>query len=231
MTNRRKQRGGLRPDKYLSWEEEKRVRDHIAERARGGSYRDGLNQMIVLMLLDSGLRPTELTYVSIADTPAGHGKDVIWVDDGKGRIDRVVDIPSDLGRSIRRFVKLHRKGAKPASPLLTSEAGVRRRLDRRGNVERSSRLSYDSLYKRVVRIGRSAGVRLYPYRGRHTFGTKVYGVKGNLIFTRDQMGHASTRTTEIYAKTRSEERRREIEQLNTPLFSQKRPENIEQVGR
>ena len=226
--NRRPRRGGKGPDQYLSYADELAIRNHAARLAAGGAQRHATNHMALLILLDSGLRPTELTYVTIADTPAGHGKDAIEVRDGKGHVDRVVEIPTVLARQIRRFVKDHRPGAKPASPLLASEAGVRRRVDREGIIERSSRLSYRSLYERMKVLAAGAGIELYPYQLRHTYATKLAATDPNLIMTRDQLGHSSVRTTEIYAKTRNAERRRAIARLNEPLFALQPSDNTEQ---
>ena len=217
MTKRHKQRGGLRPDKWLSSDEEKRLRDYVKKQATGGSVRAAVNRTIILILLDAGLRASELARLRIADTPAGHGKDAIWVDDGKGSVDRVVDIPRVLGTEIRRFVKLYRKGAKPGSALIASEAGFRRLRDRRG-VERSCRLTYSALYHRVRRIGEAVGVNLYPHKCRHTFGMKTYNVDEDPFFTQDQLGHASVETTRVYARTNNASRRRQVERLNAPLF-------------
>jgi len=218
MTKRRKQRGGLRPDKWLSTEEEKRLRDHTDKQAEGGSVRAAVNRMIIMILLDAGLRASELAMLRIADTPAGHGKDAIWVDDGKGRVDRVVDIPRALSTEIRRFVKLYRRSAKPGSALIVSEAGYRRLQDH-GIVERSCRLTYGSLYHRVRRIGEAAGVKLYPHKCRHTFAMKTYNVNEDTFLTQDQLGHRSLETTRVYARTNSASRRRQVERLNAPLFS------------
>ena len=220
MTKRNKQRGGLRPDKWLSTEEEKRLRDYVDKHAAGGSVRAAVNRMIILILLDAGLRASELAMLRIADTPAGHGKDAIWVDDGKGHVDRSVDIPSELSREIKRFVRLYRRGAKSGSALIESEAGYRRLKDRCRCVERSCRLTYNALYYRVRRIGEAAGVKLHPHKCRHTFAMKMYNVDEDPFFTQDQLGHKSVETTRVYARTNNASRRRQIERLNAPLFAE-----------
>jgi len=225
MTKRRKQRGGLRPDKWLSTAEEKQLREYVDEQAAEGSVRAMVNRMIIMILLDAGLRASELTTLRIADTPAGHGKDAIWVDDGKGRVDRVVDIPKALSTEIRRFVKLYRRSAKPGSALIASEAGYRRLQDH-GTVERSCRLTYSSLYHRVRRIGEMARVKLYPHKCRHTFGMKTYNVAEDTFLTQDQLGHASVETTRVYARTNSASRRQQVERLNAPLFSDNLQDSI-----
>jgi len=225
MTKRRKQRGGLRPDKWLSIEEEKRLRNHVDKCAEGGSVRAVVNRMIIMILLDAGLRASELVMLRIADTPAGHGKDAIWVDYGKGAVDRVVDIPRALSREIRRFVRLYRKSAKPGSALIASEAGYRRLKDH-GIVERSCRLTYNALYYRVRRIGQAAGVRLYPHKCRHTFAMKTYNVAEDTFFTQDQLGHRSVETTREYARTNSASRRYQVERMNAPLSCDNRQDSV-----
>ncbi len=200
-----KHRGGLTPDKYLSKDQLEKLRRHVSDRAAAarerGSKRNVVNELIIELLVNTGLRASELCGLNIADLPVSHGKAGVWVRDGKGGIDRVVDINEALGKRIARYVKLYHKGAKPKSPLLLSESG--------------KRLSYMSLYLRVRRIGENAGIgKLHPHILRHTYLTRLYNVEKDLRFVQDQAGHASPTTTAIYAKTDNESRKRQVEALD-----------------
>ena len=205
MKKKTKHRGGLTPDKYLSKNQLKKLRRHVrdmadAARARG-SYRNIVNELVIELLVNTGLRASELCKLNIADLPVSHGKDSVWVRNGKGNVVRTVDINESLKKRIARYVKLHRKNSKPNSPLLLSEW--------------DGRMSYQGLYTRIKRIGERAGIgKLHPHMLRHTYLTRLYNVEKDLRFVQDQAGHASPTTTAIYAKTDSESRKRQVEGLD-----------------
>jgi len=200
-----RRRGGLAPDKYLSDVQFRKLRQYVKDRAdlartRGGS-RAVVDELIVELLAGTGLRASELCNLNIADLPGAHGKDCIRVRDGKGKISRTVDISEKLKQRLERFVKLYRKGARAASPLLISERG--------------DRIIYRSIYAKIKRIGEQAGIgKLHPHMLRHTYLTRLYNVEKDLRFVQDQAGHASPTTTAIYAKTNSQARRRQVEALD-----------------
>lgn len=211
MTKRKraKKRGGLAPDKYLSEAQLKKLRQNVKDKAdlarvRGGS-RGVIDELIVEMFIGTGLRASELCDLNIGDLPVKHGKDCIWVRDGKGKVSRSVDISEKIKKRLERFLKLHRKGAKDKSPLLVSERG--------------GRIIYRSVYAKVKRIGEQAGVgKLHPHMLRHTYLTRLYNVEKDLRFVQDQAGHASPTTTAIYAKTNNTARKRQVQALDEEEF-------------
>ena len=198
-------RGGLPPDKYLSDTQLKRLRKYaknMADLARQrGSVRAIIDELIVELLANTGLRATELCDLNIGDLPMTHGKDSIWVRDGKGKVTRTVDIPDSLRKRRERFVRLYRKGAKPKDPLLVSTKG--------------KRLIYRSVYEKIKKLGKKSDIgKLHPHMLRHTYLTRLYNVEHDLRFVQDQAGHASPTTTAIYAETNSKARKRQVEALD-----------------
>ena len=166
-----------------------------------GATRAIIDELIFELLVNSGLRASELCDLNIGDLPVEHGKDCIWVRDGKGKVSRVVDIFEKLRQRVERFVKLYRKGAKGNAPLLVSERG--------------SRIEYRSVYSKIQHIGEQAGIgKLHPHMLRHTYLTRLYNVEKDLRFVQDQAGHASPTTTAIYAKTNNTARKRQVEALD-----------------
>ena len=202
---RARKRGGLTPDKYLSEAQLKKLRRYIRDKAdlarmRGGS-RGVIDELIVELLINTGLRASELCNLNIGDLPAKHGKDCIWVRDGKGKVSRTIDISEKLKKRLERFVKLYRKRAKAKSPLLVSEQG--------------GRIIYRSIYAKIKRIGEQAGIgKLHPHMLRHTYLTRLYNIEKDLRFVQDQAGHASPTTTAIYAKTDNKARKRQVQALD-----------------
>ncbi len=205
MPKRKKNRGPLAPNKYLSEDQVKRLKQYVkaqADLARDRySRRTVINEAIVDVLLNSGLRAAELCQLEMRDLPHSHGKLVINVRAGKGCVQRSVEVSSALANRIRLFVKRYRKGAKPKSSLFVNE--------------RCGQLSYRSLYSKLRIIGRAAGIgHLHPHMLRHTYGTAFFNKSKNLLMLQDQLGHADPVTTAIYAKTNSSERRRTAENFD-----------------
>jgi len=233
---RHQRRGGIAPHKYLSDAQVDQVLRYLAARSANGRTRSSVNLFIVLMLLHSGLRASELLALRLYDCPVVHGKDVLEVADGKGGICRAVDIPDWLSEVIRQFIDTCRKGARPGSILIPSEAGVRRvtvrRRTGRGREfydERSCRMSYRCLNYRLARVAKNAGLRrLTPHMLRHTYLTRLYNIRQDLRFVQDQAGHRDPKTTAIYAQTANWLRREQVQQLKRPAFITKHSENIEQ---
>ncbi len=197
-------RGGLPPDKYLSDDQLRKLRRHVKDMAdlarQRGSRRAIIDELIVELLANTGLRASELVALDLQDLPYIHGKPAIWVRDGKGRVSRSVDIPEILQQRLERFVRLYRKRAKPAAPLFVNTRG--------------DRLIYRTVYEKCRKLGEQSGIgKLHPHMLRHTYLSRLYNVEKDLRFIQDQAGHASPTTTAIYAKTNNEARRRQVEAL------------------
>jgi site-specific recombinase XerC len=167
-----------------------------------GSQRAVIDELVVELLVNGGLRAQELCNLNIEDLPSSHSKPNIWVRDGKGNVSRSIDVPDGLGQRLERFIRLYRKGAGPEDPLLASARG--------------GRMIYRSIYEKIKKLGKNSGLgHLHPHMLRHTYGTRLYNVEMDLRFVQDQLGHASPTTTAIYAKTNSKARRRQVNALDS----------------
>lgn len=176
--------------RYLSDAELEKLLSYLREKAdlagRRGATRAVVDEVIVLLLLNTGLRPSELCNLTIADLITEHGRKAIMVRDSSGNVPRAVDVTGDIAEHVRRFVRLYRRKAKPGDPLLVSERGTR--------------FGYMSLYNKVKRIGKNAKVgNLHPRILRATYLVRLYNSRHDLWFVQQQAGHASPRTTAIYA--------------------------------
>lgn len=181
----------LAPDKYLTAEQEKRLLAHLRDKADAarerGSTRQVFNEFLVTLLLRSGLRITEACSLDIRDVPITHGKDAIYVRNGKGGLARTVLIGKKLRDRIRRFVAIFRNVAGPKMPLLLAESG--------------NRLGYMSAYQKLKGIGMAVGFRLTPHMLRHNYAMRLYAQSHDLLFVQRQLGHSDPATTAIYART------------------------------
>jgi len=198
-------RGGLSPDKYLSDTQLRQLRQYVKDMAdlarQRGSARAIIDELIVELLANTGLRASELCDLNIRDLPVTHNKPCVWVRDGKDKVARTVDIPESLVKRLDRFVRLYRKGAKDKAPLLANAKG--------------KRMIYRSVYEKMKKLGKKSGIgKLHPHMLRHTYLSRLYNVEHDLRFVQDQAGHASPTTTAIYAKTNSRARKRQVEALD-----------------
>jgi site-specific recombinase XerD len=198
MAKVKKSRGGLAPDKYLTRDQVRQLRKYLNEAKARGGCRAAVNEAIVDVLLNSGLRAGELCALQLQDLPLYHHKPAIFVRRGKGAISRTIEISSGLADRIKTFVKRYRPNAKPKSYLFVNE--------------NQRQLSYNSLHSKIKIIGRSAGLEnLRPHQLRHTYATQLYNQSKDLLMVQDALGHADPATTSIYARTLPEEKRRIME--------------------
>lgn len=202
-TRGKKQRGGLAPNKYLSKTQFECLKQYLGDKASSastllGRRRAKINLMLIYLMANSGLRVSEVSQLQMRDLPHCHGKLIIDVREGKGCVQRSVEISSVLADRISDFVRKYRKSSKPKSPLFVNENG--------------GVLSYHSIYNKLMIISRDAGIgHLNPHKFRHTYGTLFYTRTKDLRMLQDQLGHADPRTTAIYTRTANEERRRLVE--------------------
>lgn len=153
-----------------------------------------LDDLLIRILVFSGLRNSECCRLRLADTVLGTGRSVLLVC-GTPREDRTVFVPDELSDRIREYAGAGRRAASGFSakdlsqPLIVNERG--RPYERTG------------LYRRVVRILTEAGLgdRASVQLLRHTYGYLAYArTGGNLLFVQRQMGHAHPMVTSIYSQ-------------------------------
>jgi site-specific recombinase XerC len=190
---------------YLSAAELGAALSHVRTRAdlarQKGTTRAVVDELIVLLLARAGLRPQELCALRIGDLPGMHpapasldasrgggGETVLWIRDTSGGVARKVNISEDLAERLARFVRFYRNGAQAADSLLESERG--------------GPLSYMSLYSKVRRIGREAGIgELSPVTLRRTYVHQLYEAEQGLRYVQEQAGYLTRRSAAQAVKT------------------------------
>lgn len=198
--NTKPHRGALDPEKYLSRDQLDRLRAHaLAESDRLKSRRARTDYLLVEILCLSGLRASECCHLTLADLPCTHQKPLLEVRDGKGQVSRAVHISEPLAARIAEYVARYRAGAEPAEPLFLGCHG--------------QPLRYRILYEKIKRLGKAIGITIWPHMLRHSYAVNLYALENDLLFVQQQLGHADSKTTEIYARTTSASCRRQAEQL------------------
>lgn len=136
---------------------------------------------IVLLLLDTGLRVSELCSILIHQVDLKNRQIIVM---GKGRKQRIIPFSSSVGQCLWRYLST-RPNATAADPLIASDHN--RPLDR------------GDLAKILTRLGARAGVPgTHAHRFRHTFAITYLRNGGDVYSLQTILGHSSLDMTRRY---------------------------------
>lgn len=142
------------------------------------------DKAILLTLVDTGMRASELCALTLADYDQKRGR--FYVRHGKGDKERYVVAGKRTQKAIWRYL-LGRDGAGADDPLFISETG--------------KKINRKYLYQLVNRIGDRAGVsNAHPHRLRHTFAVTFLRNGGNVKTLQELLGHESLEMVMLYVK-------------------------------
>ena len=147
------------------------------------------NRAMVLFLLDSGVRLSELVNVTVDDINYDSG--AVWVKQGKGKRDRVTRIGGTTRRELWRYIILRNARAKPGVEILfLSEEG--------------RPLTPDGVKITLWKLGRQAGikdVRCSAHTFRHSFAINMLRAGADVQYVKELMGHTSMAPLQTYLST------------------------------
>ena len=156
--------------------------------ARPTALRD---RALVLLLLDTGMRVSEITGDKMVDRLPLLLQDVdrrnlrVKVT-GKGAKERIIPISPSTSKAIWRYL-VTRPDAEPSDPLFLGRAGYE--------------LSNTALLRVVKRLGQRAGIsNVYIHRFRHTFAINFLRNGGNALELKRLLGHSSLDMVERYVR-------------------------------
>lgn len=148
------------------------------------------DQSILLVLLDTGLRATELCSLIVNDLDLKTGKVTVRHGVGggaKGGKGRTVYMGKVARKAVWRYLAGRDDGDEPGAPLFTN-------MDNRP-------FTKDSLRQLIHRMGVRAGVKnVHPHRFRHTFAITYLRSGGDLFTLQSLLGHNSLDMVRHYAK-------------------------------
>ncbi len=150
--------------------------------ARGKRPTADRDRAIIITLVDTGLRASELCDLRVEDYDRERGS--LHVREGKGGKERTVYAGDSAKRAIWRYL-LTRKAATPKEPLFATDSG--RHLDR------------NNLRQTLQRIGTRAGVRgVTVHKFRHTYAITFLRNAGNPLVLQELLGHEKLETVRNY---------------------------------
>jgi len=141
------------------------------------------NRAIILLLLDTGLRATELCTIHLHDLDLKNRRVKLF---GKGSKERSVPFSARTGQAIWRYLAT-RPDAHTGEPLFTTLNHTPFNADRLENL--------------LANLGERAGVAgVHPHRFRHTFAISYLRNGGDPWSLQDMLGHATMEMVKRYLK-------------------------------
>ncbi len=134
---------------------------------------------VILMMVDTGMRCSELTGLRMTDADRGSGELKVI---GKGNKKRTVFMGVACRRALWRYLEVDRLNAEKDEPLFVSVGGIKN----------GHGMTHTGIHEIVAKAGRAGGVkgvRCSPHTLRHTFAVNFLRGGGNLFELQQLMGH------------------------------------------
>lgn len=181
--------------------------------------REGLRHLAMLALLyDSGARVQELIDLTPADLCLKTPAQVKLF--GKGRKARIVPIQDNQVRILKKYLAEYRLDhpGRERHPLFTNNRG--------GKLSNSGIAHIISMYAADVRVKYPGLIpdHISPHSFRHSKAMHMLYAGLKLIYIRDILGHVSIKTTELYARVDSQQKREALEKAYQDI-TPNRPEH------
>lgn len=194
--------------KVLTKDEQQQLMTYLI--AKSNDVKGKCLYLICDVLLNTGLRATELCDLRVRDTPFVLGRNSVEVYRGKNDKDRTVPISSRLAKEITKYIE----GVRPKTLGLhvrRSAVAVNKCLFYSPHREPFKRLA---LNWAIGLAARKAGITkpITPHKLRHTFATNALIQGVHIDRLRRLMGHSSVATTMKYLDF--------VEEMDTKLGEQ-----------
>jgi len=141
------------------------------------------NKAIISILLDCGLRISELAGLTLDDVSMNTG--TILVRNGKGGKQRTVRMGSQAQRALWRYLTIYRKGEN--NSLFLSRSG--------------DPLDVVGMKILIRRLGEKAKVKVHPHKLRHTFAISFLRAGGDAFSLQYLLGHSTLQMTQRYLQS------------------------------
>lgn len=143
------------------------------------------DRALILTLLDTGSRASELVALTVGDYGAQTGR--LHIRHGKGDKARVVVVGQRTQKALWRWLAT-RGEAPDDAPLFPS-------------AKNGGHLHRENLHHLLKRLGERAGVRkVHPHRFRHTFAVNFLRNGGNAIALQELLGHTDLTMVRNYVR-------------------------------
>ena len=144
-----------------------------------------MDRALFLLMLRCGLRVSEVAQLKVADVD--WDQQAIWVEQGKGRKDRVVYLSADALAGLKEC-----QAQRPKVVAGDYFFWNQKRCERP--------LSVKAIQKKIERYARSAGIKASCHSLRHTFASNLLEEGAAVVSIKEFLGHASIAASERYAR-------------------------------
>lgn len=142
------------------------------------------DRAIILVLLDSGIRASELCALTVGDYETERGR--LHIRHGKGDKGRFIFLGDRARKAIWRYMAT-RPGARATDPLFATVS--------------NNHIDRHNLRHMLEVNGKIAGVpNVHPHRFRHTMAVEFLRNGGNVFELQQILGHAQLSTVQIYVR-------------------------------
>lgn len=153
------------------------------------------NHALFSMFVFAGLRKSELLNLKVTDIDLENM--AIFINQGKGRKDRLIPISPTLAEILVRYSVIRKKANKTCPEFFTSST-------------RNTGFTEDGLKHLIRNIQKSLGWTFSSHKLRHTFATLMIEGGCDIYSLSKMMGHSDIKTTTIYLHTSAEHLRTQI---------------------
>ena len=198
----------LTPEKFLKTDEVQTLRTFLEEKAIVAIVKKQKKPIrdwaVIDIALSSGLRASEIRHLKIKDVHIDKGENALFVAKGKGDKSRLVMISEKLKKHLKEFIAWKKKVGEPGEPdnyLFISE--------------RSPKMTLSAIQKRFKHWAKDCGLKKQYsiHSARHTYGTMLYRTTKDLRMVQKQLGHSSSKITEVYADVLDEDVEKAVNSL------------------
>lgn len=163
-------------------------------------------QAMFLLAVTAGLRTVEISRANIKDLVTRNGKASLYVW-GKGRTepDTKKPLAREVYAAIRDYLESRTDKKTGSSPLFVATGN-------RSGGKRLATTTISTLLKKALQQAGYISDRITPHSLRHTAGTSVQELTGDLYLTQKYMRHQNPATTEIYLHNDTERQEEDIAQ-------------------
>jgi len=167
---------------------------------------------LYVLAVNAGLRTVELSRANVKDLEVKGGQAVLYVyGKGHAEADTRKPLAPEVYAAVRDYLDTRSDTPAANSPLFVST----------GNRSGGRRIAETTISKMLKRAMQQAGFdsdRITAHTLRHTAGTNVQGLTGDLYLTQKYMRHANPATTEIYLHNDTERQEAETAQRLYNLY-------------
>ncbi len=180
-------------------------------------------QAMYLLAVNAGLRTVEISRANIKDfeTKGGQSWLYIW---GKGHTeaDQKKPLAKEVAEALKEYIASRTDNPTSNSPLFVSTGN-------RSGGQRIAPTTISTMLKKAMQAAGFNSERITAHSLRHTAGTNVQELTGNLYLTQQYMRHSNPATTEIYLHNETEKQEANIAQQLYNLYHGEKNSEKEQL--